>query len=116
MHQVAKYWSFSFSLPNEYLGLISFRIDWFHLLAKFFVYVHGRKEERKKGNSPCGLPIRVTDFHVYIRDKYFSVYVHGRKVEDTPCVLANTDMYFGVYVQILEKEMAAQSSILSWEM
>ena len=40
----------------------------------------------------------------------------GRKVEDTPCVLVNTDMYFGVYVQILEKEMAAQSSILSWEM
>ena len=39
-----------------------------------------------------------------------------RKVEDTPCVLANTDTYFGVYVQILEKEMAAQSSTLSWEM
>ena len=30
-----KYWSFSFSssLSNEYSGLISFRIDWFHLLA-----------------------------------------------------------------------------------
>ena len=30
-----KYWSFSFSIspPNEYLGLISFRIDWFDLLA-----------------------------------------------------------------------------------
>ena len=30
-----KYWSFSFSTSpsNEYLGLISFRIDWFHLLA-----------------------------------------------------------------------------------
>ena len=28
-----KYWSFSISLPNEYLGLISFRIDWFDLLA-----------------------------------------------------------------------------------
>ena len=28
-----KYWSFSFiiSLPNEYSGLISFRIDWFNL-------------------------------------------------------------------------------------
>ena len=31
-HQVVtKYWSFSFS--NEYSGLISFRIDWFDLLA-----------------------------------------------------------------------------------
>ena len=30
-----KYWSFSFSLSlsNEYSGLISFRMDWFHLLA-----------------------------------------------------------------------------------
>ena len=30
-----KYWNFSFSsnLSNEYLGLISFRIDWFDLLA-----------------------------------------------------------------------------------
>ena len=35
MHQVAKYWSFSFSISpsNEYSGLISFRIDWFDLLA-----------------------------------------------------------------------------------
>ena len=30
-----KYWSFSFSIspPNEYLGLISFRMDWLDLLA-----------------------------------------------------------------------------------
>ena len=28
-----KYWSFCFSPSNEYLGLISFRIDWFDLLA-----------------------------------------------------------------------------------
>ena len=30
-----KYWSFSFSISpsNEYLGLISFRIDWYDLLA-----------------------------------------------------------------------------------
>ena len=34
-HQVAKYWSFSFSIShfNEYSGLISFRIDWFALFA-----------------------------------------------------------------------------------
>ena len=31
----SKYWSFSFSISpsNEYLGFISFRIDWFDLLA-----------------------------------------------------------------------------------
>ena len=28
-----KYWSFSINPSNEYLGLISFRIDWFDLLA-----------------------------------------------------------------------------------
>ena len=28
-----KYWSFSISLSNEYSGLISFRFDWFDLLA-----------------------------------------------------------------------------------
>ena len=34
LHQVAKYWSFSFSIsPSEYSRLISFRIDWFDLLA-----------------------------------------------------------------------------------
>ena len=35
LHQVAKYWSFSFSISpsNEYSGLISFMIDWFDLLV-----------------------------------------------------------------------------------
>ena len=34
-NQVAKYWSFSFSInpSNEYSGYISFRIDWFDLLS-----------------------------------------------------------------------------------
>ena len=34
-HQVVKYWSFRFSIsPSyEYSGLISFRMDWFYLLA-----------------------------------------------------------------------------------
>ena len=33
--RVPKYWSFSFNISpsNEYSGLISFRMDWFHLLA-----------------------------------------------------------------------------------
>ena len=35
LHQGPKYWSFSFSisLSNEHSGLVSFRIDWFDLLA-----------------------------------------------------------------------------------
>ena len=45
-----KYWSFSFSISssNEYLGLISFRIDWFDFLAiqgalKSLLQHHGSK-------------------------------------------------------------------------
>ena len=45
-----KYWSFSFSISpsNEYSGLISFRIDWFDLLAvqrtlKRLLHHHGSK-------------------------------------------------------------------------
>ena len=35
MHQVPKYWGFSFSISpsNEYSGLISFRMDWLDLLV-----------------------------------------------------------------------------------
>ena len=35
LHQVARYWSFSFSISpyNEYSGLISFRTDWLDLLT-----------------------------------------------------------------------------------
>ena len=35
LHQVPKYWSFSFNISpsNEHLGLISFRMDWLDLLA-----------------------------------------------------------------------------------
>ena len=35
LHRWSKYWSFSFSITpfNEYSGLISYKIDWFELLA-----------------------------------------------------------------------------------
>ena len=43
-----KYWSFSFSISpsNEYSGLISFRVDWFDLLA-----VHGALESLLQHHS-----------------------------------------------------------------
>ena len=50
-HEVAKYWSFSFSISpsNEYSGLISLRIDWFDSLAvqetlKSLLQHHSSKE------------------------------------------------------------------------
>ena len=46
-----KYWSFSFSISpsNEYSGLISFRIDWFDILAVQgdFYQLETRKSRRK---------------------------------------------------------------------
>ena len=35
-----RYWSFSISPSNEYSGLISFRIDWFDLLAVTVSYCY----------------------------------------------------------------------------
>ena len=47
-----KYWSFSFNISpsNEYSGLISFRIDWFDLLAvqgtlKSILQLHSQKHQ-----------------------------------------------------------------------
>ena len=41
-HQVAKYWSFRFSISpsNEYSGLISFRTDWFDLAVQGSLQQH----------------------------------------------------------------------------
>ena len=52
-----KYWSFSISPSNEYSGLISFRIDWFDLLAvqktstQFLLKVHKPWRLLPEGNA-----------------------------------------------------------------
>ena len=48
-----KYWSFSISPSNEYSGLISFRVDWFDLLAvqgtlKSLLQLQGRYQVKKE--------------------------------------------------------------------
>ena len=54
-----KYWSFSFSISpsNEYSGLISFRIDWFDLLA-----VHGTLKSHQGSWSLFIIPNSVRGF------------------------------------------------------
>ena len=54
LHEVAKYWSFSFSIipSKEYPGLISFRMDWLDLLAgqgtlKSLLQHHSSKASRE---------------------------------------------------------------------
>ena len=44
-------------------------------MSKCFVYMQGTKNVE----TACRLFIAVTDFYVYVRNKYFCVYVHGRK-------------------------------------
>ena len=57
-----KYWSFSFSISpsNEYSGLISFRIDWFDLLAYISLLMPCHPNILKPdipgaGDDPCQL-------------------------------------------------------------
>ena len=53
-HQIAKYWSFSFSISlcNEESGLISFRIDWFDLLAVQGTLKNRLQHHRSKASMP----------------------------------------------------------------
>ena len=56
-----KYWSFSFSISpsNEYSGLISFRIDWFDLLA-----VLGTLKSLLQNHSSKTSILRCSDFFI----------------------------------------------------
>ena len=53
--RLLKYWSFSFSISpsNEYSGLISFRIDWFDLLAAQGILksLHQHHSSKKKSSQ-----------------------------------------------------------------
>ena len=59
-----KYWSFSFSIcpSNEYSGLISFRMDWFDLLA-----VQGTLESLLQHHSSKGSIFRCSAFFIVQR-------------------------------------------------
>ena len=60
-HQMTKHWSFSFSIsPSKYLGLISFRIDWFDLLSKGLSRVFSSTTVRKHQFLVLSLPYNPT--------------------------------------------------------
>ena len=58
-HQVAKYGSFSISPSNDHSGLISFRIDWFDLLA-----VHGPLKSLLQHHSSKASILRCSAFFI----------------------------------------------------
>ena len=78
-YQMAKVWSFSISPSNEYLGLISFRMDWLDLLA-----VQGTlKSLVQHHSSKASILWRSAFFRVQLsqpyvntgRDDYMTVYI-----------------------------------------
>ena len=62
-----KYWSFSFSSSSEYSGLISFRIDWFDLLA-----VQGTLESLFQHNSKASVLWHSAFFMIQLSHPYMT--------------------------------------------
>ena len=60
----SKYWSFSFSIcpSNEYLGLISFRIDWFNQFRIDLLTVQGTLKSLLQHHSSKALVLRCSAF------------------------------------------------------
>ena len=68
----SKYWSFSFSISpsNEYLGLISFRIDWFDFLAVQGALKSFLQHYNSKGSIlQCSAFFMVQLSHLYMTEK-----------------------------------------------
>ena len=61
-----KYWSFSTSPSNEYSGLISFKIDWFDLLAVQGALKSLLQPHSSKASIQCSAFIMVQISHPYI--------------------------------------------------
>ena len=63
-----KYWNFSFSISpsNEYLGLISFRIDWLALLAVQATLKSLQHHSLKASALPCSVFYMVQISHPYM--------------------------------------------------
>ena len=67
--RLSKYWSFSFSInpSNEHSGLMSFRIDWFYLLA-----VQGTLKSLLQHNSKASIPQYSAFFKVQLSHPYMT--------------------------------------------
>ena len=105
-----KCWSFSFSISpsNEYSGLISFRIDWFDLLA-----VQGTLKSLLQHHSSKVSVLQCSAFFtVQLSHPYMTT---GKTIALTRQTLISKIMslLFNMLSR-LEKEMAAHSSVLAW--
>ena len=96
-----KYWSFSFGISpsNEYSELVSFRIDWFDLLA----FQRILKSLLQHHNSKASI----------LQCSAFFRFPGGSVVKNPPAVQETQVWSLGLE-DPLEKEMAMHSSILAW--
>ena len=113
-----KYWSFSNNPSNEYSGLISFRIDWFDLLA-----VQGILESLlQRHNLKASVLRRSVFFMVQLSYLYMTTgktiaLTRWTFVNKVMSLLFNTLSRFAIpgWGSSLEKEMATHYNILAWE-
>ena len=119
-----KYWSFSFSIrpPNEYLGLISFRMDWLDLLA----IQSTLKSLLQHHSSKASILHKYLWLNINRRRQWHPTPVllpgksHGRRslVGCSPWGRQSrtrlSDFTFTFHFHALEKEMATHSSVLAW--
>ena len=101
-----KYWSFSFNISpsNEHPGLVSFRMDWFDLLA-----VQGTlKSLLQHHSSKASVLLRSAFFIVQRSSLVAQTLKHLSAMQETRVRSLGWE-------GPLEKEMAAHSSILAWK-
>ena len=107
-----KYWSFSFSISpsNEYSGLISFRIDWFDLLAvqetlKIFLQHHNSKASVLQ----CSAFFMVQLSHPYMTTGKITVLTIQTFVREVISLLFNTLFRFVIGILPRSKHL-----LISW--
>ena len=97
-----KYWSFSFSPSNEYLGLISFGIDWFDLLAVQEILKSLLQDHNSKASNlwfSAFFTVRFSHLNM-ITGKTIALTIH---------------IFFFLTIQIfVSKEMSLLFNMLSW--
>ena len=104
-----KYWSFSISPSNEYSGMISFKIDWFHLLA-----VQGTLKSLQHHSWKASILWLSTFFMIQFSHSHM---ITGKTIALTIWALVSKIMplLFNTLSSLSsEKEMATHSSVLAW--
>ena len=107
-----KYWDFNFSISpsNEYSGLISFRIDWFDLLA-----VQGTLKSLQHHSSKASILRRSTFFMIQLSHPYVTI---GKTIALTAWTFVRKviALLFNMLSRlVIEKAMATHSSTLAWK-